>query len=448
VAISARGNAVAVWDIWQANSSQGTVIQASARPAQGAWGAVATLTSPSSSSSVPKVGMDANGNAVAIWLQATSTSSAIEAAYLPAGGSWTAPVAISAAETTAANPSLAVNSFGDAVAGWQTSNGQILVAERRAGVWMAPVSIAPASYRQGSPHVALNDRGDAAIAWTGRGTALAATRTAGGAWSTPVTISTQASGATARIALDNSGNAVMIFELVKYRRRRVCISSPGGGEIVGRRVGDSGDDLRRERLCGDPEYRGNTGRDVYGSVGGRQHADGARGDPGDRPDGVWSAGDAQLRQRRVPGGRARAHGCHLDWAGAVGPALRREHTLRAGRAGAAADRTGTQAFDRVRQYLLGRLQEPRRVRLEGVELEGGFVRPFGVDRKHDGGPERFEEVNRHAALLGARGSDDAVQFLAELCFLPRLRRESDEEVDRHDGSPRGSVWQEWYWRVA
>jgi hypothetical protein len=49
------------------------------------------------------------------------------------------------------NPTLAVNSSGDPIAGWQSTSGQILVAERKAGVWGAPISIAPAAFRQGFP---------------------------------------------------------------------------------------------------------------------------------------------------------------------------------------------------------------------------------------------------------------------------------------------------------
>jgi len=115
-----------------------------------------------------------------------------------------------------AAPVLAVNSFGDAIAGWQTANGVILVAERRSGNWGAPITIAPAAFRQGSPHVALDDRDDEAIAWSGRGTTLVATRDAGGSWSAPTTVSKQSAGATARVALDGFGNAVAVFELVQF----------------------------------------------------------------------------------------------------------------------------------------------------------------------------------------------------------------------------------------
>jgi hypothetical protein len=121
---------------------------------------------------------------------------------------------LSSSALSASRPSLAVNSAGDAIAGWQTTSGQILVAERKSGAWAAPVTIAPPAYLQGSPQVAISNRGDAAIAWTGRGTALAAIRPAGGTWSAPTTISKQSAGATARIALDDSGNGVAIFEQV------------------------------------------------------------------------------------------------------------------------------------------------------------------------------------------------------------------------------------------
>jgi hypothetical protein len=63
------GNAVALWEV--GGSGQGCFIQASARPAHGSWGPVVTL-SPVSNTEVadfPKIGMGANGNAVAIWVR-------------------------------------------------------------------------------------------------------------------------------------------------------------------------------------------------------------------------------------------------------------------------------------------------------------------------------------------------------------------------------------------
>ena len=74
---------------------------------------------------------------MAIWPQSSSAGSAIETANLPAAGSWTTQVTISTPGVTAANPTLAVNNSGDAIAGWQSTSGQILMTERRADVWCA-----------------------------------------------------------------------------------------------------------------------------------------------------------------------------------------------------------------------------------------------------------------------------------------------------------------------
>ena len=215
VAVSPSGTAVAIWDLYNV-SQGGVVIQTASRPAHGSWSPVVTLTPAADSSSHPQIGMDANGNALAIWLHTTSTNGGIFAANLPAGSSWSTPVQISTVNVSAQNPVLAVNASGDAVAGWQTANGIIYVAERHSGVWSAPIIIAPAAFRQGSPHVAIGDRGDAAAAWSGRGTTLAATRAAGGMWSVPTTLSKSSGGGTARVALDQFGNAVVVFDLVQY----------------------------------------------------------------------------------------------------------------------------------------------------------------------------------------------------------------------------------------
>jgi hypothetical protein len=231
VAIGPGGNAVAMWDSFR--SGQGVVIKSSARSAHGSWGPIVTLSPVSNSDSAtsPKIGMDGNGNAVAIWLLDTGTSTSIQAAYLPVGGSWTTPVPISTPGVTARRPSLAVNAIGDAIAGWETASGQVLVAERKSGVWGAPVSIAPAAYRQNASQVSLNGRGDAAVVWSRAYSSFVSTRDVGGSWSAPTTISTRSAGGSVSIALDDSGNAVLVFvSLATPNANPVeAISRPAGG---------------------------------------------------------------------------------------------------------------------------------------------------------------------------------------------------------------------------
>ncbi len=212
IAVSPTGTAVAMWDVRLSSAPAGPVVQASTRPPGGSWASVTSLTSAATSAaSQPRVGVDYFGNAVAIWLQRTSGGVAVETATLPAGGSWSVPVALCAPGTTAAAPTLAVNAVGSAIAGWQTADGKIVVAERRLGVWRSPITIAPAAFRQGSPRVALNLLGNEAIVWNRGATTFVSTRSAGGSWSAPTAVSTESTGATARVALDDLGNAVVIF---------------------------------------------------------------------------------------------------------------------------------------------------------------------------------------------------------------------------------------------
>jgi hypothetical protein len=222
VAVSPLGNAVAVWGIWRAGSPKGTALQASSRLAGGSWAPPVSLTAPAAGAGQPKVGMDAVGNAVAVWLESTSSGSVVKSANLPIAGSWSKPVRLSPAGTTAAEPALAVNSLGQAIAAWQTADGKILAAQRsQLGSWGAPVTLAPAAFQQGSPHVALNSTGVAGVIWSRAGTTLAATRGLLGSWSAPTALSTQSVDAANMIAIDEIGNAVAVFE-----------SAPGGNAFA------------------------------------------------------------------------------------------------------------------------------------------------------------------------------------------------------------------------
>src|SRR5215470_11744019 len=60
VAISPTGNAVAVWEVYII-SSQAYAIQSSTRTAHGSWTAATSVTPPGNLT-LPKVGMDGNGN--------------------------------------------------------------------------------------------------------------------------------------------------------------------------------------------------------------------------------------------------------------------------------------------------------------------------------------------------------------------------------------------------
>jgi hypothetical protein len=74
-----------------------------------------------------------------------------------------------------------------------------------------------------------------------------------------------------------------------------------------------------------------------------------------------------------------------------------------------------------------------------VRVEGGFVAPFGVNVEDERRADGFEEVDTEAAGFGARGLENAEQFVAELLVLAGSRFETDESVKGHGALPRESV---------
>jgi len=198
VTLAPDGRAVAVWE--GLPPITGT-IRASVRPPGGSWSAAVTL---SSDAGQPLVGVDGQGNAIAVW----AGSAGIETASLPAGGTWTA---VKSLANGGRSPDLAVNASGAVIITWAGTGGTIVTDSGTVlGGFAAPVTIAPAAYRQGNPAVALNNVGQASLVWRGRTTVLAATRSAGGAWSTISQLIANASGSV-DTAIDSSGNAVAAF---------------------------------------------------------------------------------------------------------------------------------------------------------------------------------------------------------------------------------------------
>jgi hypothetical protein len=72
VAVARAGVAIATWQ-------RGSVAQAAARTAAGAWGSPQTLSTTDLSASWPDVAADASGNAVAVWSGSDGMSSYIRA---------------------------------------------------------------------------------------------------------------------------------------------------------------------------------------------------------------------------------------------------------------------------------------------------------------------------------------------------------------------------------
>ena len=136
VAIDPAGDAVAVWN---RASGANTIIQASSALAGGSWSTPIDVSEAGPSTGASRVALDSNGDAVAVWRRSNGANTIIQAASRPTGGSWSAPVNLSEAGQNANQPRVAIDPDGDAVAIWSRALSMPVQAARlAAGSWSTP----------------------------------------------------------------------------------------------------------------------------------------------------------------------------------------------------------------------------------------------------------------------------------------------------------------------
>lgn len=161
VAFDPKGNAVAVW------SNAETIQTATRQAATGLWGPAADIARGSS----PKIGVDGRGDAIVAWGSRSAggegVTQTIQASIRPAGGAWQPPVTLSApGDFTHMDPVLAVNARGDAVVAWGMSIQIVAAAVRTAGAPFGPArDVSQAGVVSWAPSVAIDPRGNATLTW-------------------------------------------------------------------------------------------------------------------------------------------------------------------------------------------------------------------------------------------------------------------------------------------
>jgi hypothetical protein len=185
------------------------------------WSSPEEISVPGGSASWSKVGIDAAGNATAIWTRSDGLHLLVQAAERPVGGSWGAPIDLSGASGNAESPTLAVDPAGDAIVAWKlrlAGSEAIEVSYKPAGgSWGAPEAIEFGAAVVETPAVAIDDAGDAALIWRqgvgGNHVILASSRPAGGSWQSPLAISSSALNAEAPdVAMSASGTATAVWQ--------------------------------------------------------------------------------------------------------------------------------------------------------------------------------------------------------------------------------------------
>jgi hypothetical protein len=167
VAVDPQGNAIVIWD-----RSDGTNrhVQAALRPADGSFGRTQTLSAAGGSAFEPRIVFDSRGGAVVVWRQLNGANVRVQATFRqPGNGSFEPPQTISADGQSAGSPKVAIDGQGNAIAVWEGSvgtNRRIQAAVRRAGKqFQLPETISESGGVTSEPQLAIDGQGNPIVVW-------------------------------------------------------------------------------------------------------------------------------------------------------------------------------------------------------------------------------------------------------------------------------------------
>lgn len=225
LAITPSGRAIATWYRW--NGEGDTIVQAAEKEPGSAWGEPENLSAPGAKAFAPEVGIGA-GRAVVIWQR----DEVVEASVKDGGGAWHASDKISGPESR--EPEIGMDSQGNALAIWSSGpkygwrNAE--VASLSPGeTWTESATLSERLTTEGAqPYVAVDPKGQAMAIWTAGGTSgpvvEAALGTTEGDWETPKAISSSTAWArNAHLAIDSAGNGTAVWRAATPRTMQAAV---------------------------------------------------------------------------------------------------------------------------------------------------------------------------------------------------------------------------------
>lgn len=244
LAMGGAGHAIAVWDALDGSIDR---VFFSAREPGGTFSAPVALSAPGGTAHSARVALDAAGNAVAVWVRHDGSSFIAQAAFRPVGGSFGPAVDLSEPGRSASDPQVASDGAGNVLAVWRRFDGahqRVQYAERPAGgAFGAPATVSAAGADARTPRVTSNGSGGAVISWTRAGIAQAAVRDAGGPFAAPSDVSSPGTQALAPLPdLDTDGHAILSWSAFDPSITESLWSArpPGGTWSVPARLNEPG----------------------------------------------------------------------------------------------------------------------------------------------------------------------------------------------------------------
>ena len=246
IAVDTLGNATAIWrSVDEANY----VIQATTKPANGAWPSplnVSILSLIEEDGFDPQIVIDAFGNATAIWSGDDRENMIIKSSTKPFGGNWTPPsqvASLSLPASSACDPQIAVDPAGNLTAVWQRFNGENTIVQASTklfgGSWTSPFLVTNLSQpgeNGDNSQVVVDAAGNATAIWTitegTNGIIQASTKPFGGNWEPPINLSLSGEDVfQPQIVVDLAGNATAVWVRTNGNSDRIIQAStkPFGG---------------------------------------------------------------------------------------------------------------------------------------------------------------------------------------------------------------------------
>lgn len=209
--------------VWQASKEAKEVIQSSMKFFQEDWQNPDTICSPSLNNSHPQIVVDDFGNATVVWNRYDGMCGTIEASTKLYGRNWqNISDTLSLSGRNSFSPQIAVNSFGDVTAVWESFNEKkiksIQASTKEIGKnWQAiPDQLSPPGDHHTSPRIAIDPIGNISVVWNnyqGHTRIYLSKKSFSGKWQlNPEILSEPGRSAFfPQIAIDPLGNAIVIW---------------------------------------------------------------------------------------------------------------------------------------------------------------------------------------------------------------------------------------------
>lgn len=170
------------------------------------WTSPVDVSTSANNASDPTVVIDSSGNATAIWVE----SDAILSSSLPFGGSWSSPVTLSNVLNTSSNPRLKIDSTGNVTALWLESGVIESATLPFGGSWGAETAVSASGASH--PHLAVDGSDNAVAVWVRSGFIESSTRISG-TWSL-VSVLSAANSDNPHVAISDIGKAIAAWHSV------------------------------------------------------------------------------------------------------------------------------------------------------------------------------------------------------------------------------------------